>query len=76
MADSSRKQGRGRGKGVAGGGGDTDDESELDMSSDFSSGESCDEDIRTHHLKQEGEEVDDGKYDFTNVTCGVTRDLL
>ena len=76
MADSSRKQGRGRGKGVAGGGGDTDDESELDMSSDFSSGESCDEDITTHHLKQEGEDVDDGKYDLMNVTCGVTRVLL
>ena len=64
MADSSRKQGRGRGKGVAGGGGDTDDESELDMSSDFSSGESCPEDIATHH--PEGEDVDDGKYDFVN----------
>ena len=76
MADSSKKQGRGRGKGVAGGGGDTDDESELDMSSDFSSGESCDEDITTHHLKQEGEEVDDGNYNLTNVTCGVTRVLL
>ena len=62
MADSSKKQGRGRGKGVAGGGCDTDDESELEMSSDFSSGESSDETVTTDHPKQEGVDVDDGKY--------------
>ena len=62
MADSGRKkQGRGRGKGVAGGGGDTDDESELDMSSDFSSGESFDEAV-TYSGSKEGVDVDNGNY--------------
>ena len=62
MADSGRKQGRGRGKGVAGGGGDTDDESELDMSSDFSSGESSDEATTTGHPSQGVDVDDDGIY--------------
>ena len=62
MADSGRKkQGRGRGKGVAGGVGDTDDESELEMSSDFSSGESSDEAVTTSGSKEKVD-VDNGKY--------------
>ena len=44
MAENLRKQGRGRGKGiVSGGGADSDEESDLEMSSDFSSGGSTDD---------------------------------